>query len=134
MRNQHERTASNKHAAALREVNELVETIEALRAGLLLEQRRYQESLAQPQSVATMKNLRAGCDYYEQRIFETSKSLANAEIELEKCKTELTSARREREVMEKYKNRLAGAHAQLVDKADQSFMDELSLRGMNQFS
>ncbi len=132
LRNQHERKVVDKHTAALDKVNELADTIDALRASLLMEQRRYQESLAQPQSVSMMQNLRKGCEYYEHRLYETGQELAAAEKDLEESKKVLTSARQEREVMEKYRDRLAGAHAQSVEKADQSFLDELSLRGAHQ--
>lgn len=134
LRNQHERKVVDKHAAALRKVSELAETMDALRASLLMEQRRYQESLAQPQSVSMMQNLRKGCEYYEQRLFETGQELTTAEEDLEHCRSAMTSARQEREVMEKYRDRLAGAHAQSADKADQNFLDELSLRGAHQLS
>lgn len=134
LRNRHERKEIDKHAQALRVVNELAETLDTLRAGLLLEQQRYQESLSQPQSVAMMQNLRAGCEYYEHRVFETRQQLAIAEKELDQCQKNLTSARSEREIMEKYRNRLAGVHAQSIDQADQVFLDELSLRSANQYS
>ena len=134
LRNQHERTVVDQHATALNKVNQLAGKMKALQDGLMLQQQRYQQSLSQPQSVSMMQNLRKGCEYYEQRITETGQALDSAEHDLEQSKNALADARRECEVMEKYRDRLAGAHAKIVDKADQTFMDELSLRGAHQFS
>ena len=134
LRNQHERTVVDQHATALNKVNQLAEKVKTLHDGLMLQQQRYQQSLSQPQSVSMMQNLRKGCEYYEQRITEAGRALNDAEHDLEQSKNALTAARRECEVMEKYRDRLAGAHAKIVDKADQTFMDELSLRGAHQFS
>lgn len=134
LRNQHEKKILDEHNSAVKKVNELAEAMTSLRAALNLEQRRYQESLSKPQSVSMMQNLRRGCEYYEQLLFKTGEELATAEKILEECKVALTSARQECEVMEKYRDRLAGAHARSVDKADQNFLDELSLRGAHQFS
>ena len=134
LRNQHERTVIDKHAVALNRFNQLAEKMKTLREGLTMQQQRYQQSLSQPQSVSMMQNLRKGCEYYEQRIDETLHALNNAEQDLEQCKNALTAARQECEVMEKYRDRLAGAHAKMIDKADQTFLDELSLRGAHQFS
>ncbi|HAQ98274.1 MAG: flagellar export protein FliJ [Limisphaerales bacterium] len=134
LRNQHERTVIDKHAVALNRFNQLAEKMKTLREGLTMQQQRYQQSLSQPQSVSMMQNLRKGCEYYEQRIDETLHALNNAEQDLEQCKNALTAARQECEVMEKYRDRLAGAHAKIIDKADQTFLDELSLRGAHQFS
>ena len=134
LRNQHERTVVDQHASALNKVNQLAEKVKTLHDGLMLQQQRYQQSLSQPQSVSMMQNLRKGCEYYEQRITEAGRALNDAEHDLEQCKTALTAARQECEVMEKYRDRLAGAHAKIVDKADQTFLDELSLRGAHQFS
>ena len=134
LRNQHERTVIDKHAVALNRFNQLAEKMKTLREGLTMQQQRYQQSLSQPQSVSMMQNLRKGCEYYEQRIDETLHALNNAEQDLEQCKNALTAARQECEVMEKYRDRLAGAHAKIIDKADQTFLDEFSLRGAHQFS
>ena len=134
LRNQHGRTVIDKHAVALNRFNQLAEKMKTLREGLTMQQQRYQQSLSQPQSVSMMQNLRKGCEYYEQRIDETLHALNNAEQDLEQCKNALTAARQECEVMEKYRDRLAGAHAKIIDKADQTFLDELSLRGAHQFS
>ena len=132
LRNQEERKVVDAHAQALRKVHELNEAMSHLNAGLQSEHQRYQASLAKPHSVSQMKTLRAGCDYYEQRLYETKKQLELAEVKLAEQQDALTAARREREVMERYRDRLAGVHAQSIAKADQIFLDELSLRGAGQ--
>ena len=134
LRNQHERTVIDTHAVALNRFNLLAEKMKTLREGLTMQQQRYQQSLSQPQSVSMLQNLRKGCEYYEQQIDETLHALNNAEEDLEQCKNALIAARQECEVMEKYRDKLAGAHAKIIDKADQTFLDELSLRGAHQFS
>jgi flagellar export protein FliJ len=96
--------------------------------GLQAEHRRYQEALTRSQSISTVQGFRSGFEYFEQHLTETQGHLSEAEAILEKHKDLLTSARREREVLEKYKDRLAGVHAQAVNKHDQLFLDELSLR------
>jgi flagellar FliJ protein len=130
LRNQRERKVVNEHAQVLREVDQLREAMDELHEGLRLEHYRYQQSLSQPQSVSTMKHLRSGCDYYEQRLREVKQQLDQAEFELERRKAALTEARQEREMIEKYRDRLAGVHAHHVAKADQHFLDELSVRGV----
>lgn len=132
LRNQHERKVVSEHAEVLQKVDELKETIDDLYEGLRLEHYRYQQSLSQPQSVSTMRHLRSGCDYYEQRLHEVKQQLEQAEFELERRKVALTEARQEREMIEKYRDRLAGAHAHSAAKADQHFLDELSVRGITQ--
>lgn len=129
LRNQHERKVVNEHAEVLREVDQLKEAVDELHEGLRLEHYRYQQSLSRPQSVSTMKHLRSGCDYYEQRLREVKQELEQAEFELERRKVALREARQEREMIEKYRDRLAGAHAHSAAKADQLFLDELSIRG-----
>lgn len=130
LRNQHERKVVREHAEVLREVDELRETMDELHQGLRLEHQRYQQSLSKPQAVSKMRHLRSGCDYYEQRLREVKLLLERAECELERRKLALTEARQEREMIEKYRERLEGVHAQNVAKADQIFLDELSIRGV----
>jgi flagellar protein FliJ len=128
LRNQHERKAINQHAQALHRVQALRQKLDALQMGLQAEHRRYQEALTRSQSISTVQGFRSGFEYFEQHLTETQGHLSEAEAILEKHKDLLTSARREREVLEKYKDRLAGVHAQAVNKHDQLFLDELSLR------
>jgi flagellar FliJ protein len=128
LREQQERSAQQQYAAALRACEEAAARVQAASAELTACWTKLRDKMAAGVAGLELLRARAWCNVLELRLKERAADLEQARLAVDAAWKAMLQATRNREALDRYRDKRRAAHDRQAQREEQKNLDELAVQ------